>query len=356
MRHNFNTPPRDAGLAPRGRRIDPTHNLFTLRLLYKSQEEDCWRDRDMAFRLRMDEPVSAGIRRVVDEQITRALEELETLPPHKSIHEARKRCKKIRAALRLARGELDSEGVYRRENHHYRDAARGVSDLRDAEALIECLDRLIENQHASGQREALRSARAALEHRRQRIAREDTDLDAEIRAFADQLRAGRERIADWPLRHSGFDALSDGLKKTYKDGRKALRAAEDAPSDDGLHEWRKRVKDHRYQISLLRPTWKPVMKAWHREAVRLSDLLGEDHDLAVLTDTLSREPETCGSGGNLAGLFEMIARERERLQRAAFLLGWRIYEEKPAAFVGRMACYWDAASKESGPAERDISA
>jgi CHAD domain-containing protein len=58
------------------------------------------------------------------------------------------------------------------------------------------------------------------------------------------------------------------------------------PTVENFHEWRKRVKYYRYQLKLLRDFWKPVMEALRREAVKLSDDLGDDHDLAVLVEYL----------------------------------------------------------------------
>ncbi|MFO7857863.1 MAG: CHAD domain-containing protein, partial [Ectothiorhodospiraceae bacterium] len=61
---------------------------------------------------------------------------------HKGIHEARKRCKEIRAVLRLARRPLSAH--YRGENEAFRDVARGLASSRDAQAAVESWDALRE--------------------------------------------------------------------------------------------------------------------------------------------------------------------------------------------------------------------
>ena len=61
--------------------------------------------------------------------------------PAEAIHEARKDVKKIRSALRLVRHEIGDD-VWRRENEHYREVARGLSGFRDAEILVQALDGL----------------------------------------------------------------------------------------------------------------------------------------------------------------------------------------------------------------------
>ena len=57
------------------------------------------------------------------------------------MHEARKDMKKLRALLRLARGELGEE-IFGRENACFRDAARELAGTRDADVMLETLDAL----------------------------------------------------------------------------------------------------------------------------------------------------------------------------------------------------------------------
>ena len=55
-----------------------------------------------------------------------------------------------------------------------------------------------------------------------------------------------------------------------------------------LHDWRKRVKDLWYHERLLAPTCGPTVRGHAKELDRLSDLLGDDHDLALLRHELTR--------------------------------------------------------------------
>jgi CHAD domain-containing protein len=59
-----------------------------------------------------------------------------------AVHEVRKCFKKARAALRLARDDL-GEDVYRQENACFRDAARPLTEVRDAEVMLETWDDLL---------------------------------------------------------------------------------------------------------------------------------------------------------------------------------------------------------------------
>ena len=88
----------------------------------------------MPFHLLAKETVEDGIKRIVSEEIARAIKDIDNrrLKRTEAIHEVRKSCKKIRAVLRLVRPQF--EETYQFENAWFRDTAKGLAELRDAEA------------------------------------------------------------------------------------------------------------------------------------------------------------------------------------------------------------------------------
>ena len=97
-------------------------------------------------------------------------------------------------------------------------------------------------------------------------------------------------------------------------GRRALRAARRRPTAENLHEWRKRAKDHWYNLSVLRDVWPPVMEPLADAAHQLSERLGEDHDLEVLLD-FARSHATGPDGADLvAALTGVVESRREELR------------------------------------------
>ena len=316
----------------------------------------------MAYKFKVGEAAGDGIRRMAREQIDKALAEIADveLSRHDTVHQVRKRCKKIRALLRLARGDLDADGkIYQRENTCFRDAARSLSGVRDAGALLETFDTLVGDTFAKqSNRQRLQKVRDTLETRKNAIAENDTDLDARIGAVADTLRKARERVADWPV-GDGFDSLAPGLKKTYKSGRDAMKKAAIQPGTWYFHEWRKRVKYHRYHLRVLQPIWDDVLDAWRKELHDLSDDLGDDHDLAVFGATLSEEHHEFSSNRDVQALLGMADRRRAQLQARAFPLGQRAFAEKPKHHVDRLQAYWTASrskiERKSSKIEAEVS-
>ena len=102
----------------------------------------------MSYRIRPDATVRTNVRRLVRRELARALAALDepgALGLQETVHDVRKRCKKVRGVLRLARPGLGAE--YGRANAEVRDAARELSPLRDAHATLATLDELIASTH-----------------------------------------------------------------------------------------------------------------------------------------------------------------------------------------------------------------
>ena len=283
-----------------------------------------------AYRLSLSKPHPHEIARVARGRIDHALDELSgnsESTPEEAVHEARKDMKKLRALLRLARGELGKE-TFARENACFRDAARELAGTRDSDVMLDTLASLDLPSWLGGELRKLIQAHLPRDGTRDREA-------AAARAVA-ILREARERVDDWPLSHDSFEAVAKGLGRTYRRGRRALKAALDEPTAEALHEWRKRVKDLWYEHTLLRELWPPVMSAAGDEAHELSDWLGDDHDLVVLAawvrGHLDPDPD----------FSEAVIRRREELQRQAFALGERLYAEKPSAYMRRIEGLWNA--------------
>ena len=100
----------------------------------------------MSYRLQLQEPLGAELRRVATDELGSAVAGLEAAGPRdraKAVHSARKSVKKTRALLRLARPGLPGR-VYREEQDALRAAGQLLSGTRDADVLGETVDGLAE--------------------------------------------------------------------------------------------------------------------------------------------------------------------------------------------------------------------
>ena len=298
----------------------------------------------MAFRLRPDEPLAKGVRRVARGQIDKALEGL-TGPadadPEEVVHDARKRFKKVRALLRLARSGLGRK-IADRADALFRDAGRPLSEVRDAGVLVQALDGLIERYGDGGRPEAIAPARLLLRRRKQETCRRVLDEGGALAEVARAVGEARRDLRRWEVAGDEWEALEGGLGRIYGRGRRAFREAEAAPAVEALHEWRKRVKDLWYVMDLLKPVRPGYTEGRGEEAHQLADLLGDDHDLAVLGQALSGSGDGVCDGAVTEAVLPLIDRRRAELRRDAFALGPALYAERPKHFVARLGSYWRA--------------
>jgi CHAD domain-containing protein len=289
-----------------------------------------------AYRLVPGEPVGPGLRRVLAAQVDDAIAHLRGEAggePADAIHEARKDIKKIRSALRLVRDAI-GEDDWRRENDHYRDVARKLSSFRDAEILVEAVDGLAE-RFGPGARKRSEALRKQLGEEN-RAAHDDGTIERTMTGAAAEFAARRSSIDGLALDGDGWELIAPGLHRSYRRGRKRLRAVEEKASVTNLHELRKRVKDLWYQLRLTRDADRAMIGSLADHAHDLSDHLGDDHDLALLREEVKGRQDAFATVGDQRHLLEEIDQRRGELQFAAISLGERIYAEKPKKFTNRL--------------------
>jgi CHAD domain-containing protein len=295
----------------------------------------------VAHRIKRRESVREAFARCTREQLdgaVRALSEDIQKDPVEAVHSARKAVKKERALLRLMRGVIPSEQRHH-ENAALREAARGLSDAREREVVVQTIDQLA--GRFSGQ---LPARTFATVRERLAVARDAhrAGLVSSTRGAqaVQDLGAVRVRFDDMKLKVGGWSALDQGLVRTYRRGRNALVLARGDRSPETMHAWRKRVKDLWYHLRVLTPVCGPSVRGQAKEADRLAELLGDDHDLAVLKVAVEDIGDELPL--DLVALFGLIDHRREQLQSEAIPIGERLYAEKPKAFRRRMHRSWRA--------------
>ena len=299
----------------------------------------------MAYRFQLDESFRDGFVRIGLEQIERAQQRLKSLEDRAvAIHDTRKGLKRIRALLRLARPGLGDK-VFRRENARFREIAGMLAGVRDRQVLAETLAKL-EQRSSPKATAAIGEFRALLAEKEGTPAhRDDGAVKKALAALEEAHRSfGKLKLS------AGFAAIAPGLEDCYRRGCKAFAAAYDEPSDEAFHEWRKTVQQHWRHMALLSRAWPDVMSGRVAEARKLSELLGEDHDLALLKALVAAKVQAKdGIRRALARDMDGLCRQRQRELRAAALLrGRRLFAQSPKDLRRQTALYWKAACRMAG--------
>lgn len=250
-----------------------------------------------------------------------------------SIHSMRKRCKRVRALLRLVRPAM--ERTYGVANVALRDAGRELSEVRDSQALVEAFDRLCESQGGEIRCRESDLIRAEL-RRHARAALSDPSLERHLSQAGGLLRADALDVEGWAI-SSDARVLAMGAARTYRRARNRLDDARSLPSNECLHQWRKRTKYLWIQMQLIEAAAPAILGPYAERLHTLSDLLGDDHDLAVLSSRLHRRTRAIGGPKTLLAVMPLIERSRLEHQQRAIDLGQALYADSPAVFSGRLS-------------------
>jgi hypothetical protein len=316
------------------------------------------------------EPLAEGVRQVILGQLDLAVALLEGDPgvvdglgaQATTVHETRKTLKRLRALVALLRQELGRERCAR-EGTVLRDCARRLAGSRDAEVAVATLEGLLARRPALADSPAVDALRAELLAERDVAAARGVGDPLLRAAVAGELRAARARVERWELRERRFRAVAPGLEHTYRRGRRGLRDAQRRGDGATLHVWRKRVKNLRYAAETLdrvgaaegvrgggsaagarerKAARRRAREArWVRRAARradrLGEVLGEEHDLALLARGV-RERSALFAADRRARrrLLQGIARRRRTLRKRALREGERLYRHPPRRFVRRV--------------------
>src|SRR5258707_13010721 len=105
-----------------------------------------------------------------------------------------------------------------------------------------------------------------------------------------------------------------------------MTKAQSSVATPDLHRWRKAVKDYWNLIRLGRKCLPRQVRATAAELARLGEVLGLDHDHAVLAERLALWPDP---DPGLIRHLSLIARQRQRPEEEAFRLGPKLSRRQP---------------------------
>jgi CHAD domain-containing protein len=311
------------------------------------------------FRLGISEPLPVGLKRLTTNELESAASRFYDGEEafRTAVHEARKSTKRVRAVLRMIRPEIE-EKVFKFEDTVMRDTARLLAPVRESIAMvesIELLDRIYGHLLAMNVldeiRENLESQRARIETR----AMEDPEL---VLSVVERFERAHGRYSNWPDDPSArtiygagvrddFVAVGPGVKRTYRHGRGRMVEAYVTKSSEKLHHWRKSVRYLRHQMEILTPLWPEVVVGMAITLNRVGEMLGQDHDLAMLNQAIASDARLCPDPALRSLIVALANQRRADLQTAARILGRRVFVERPSSLTLRLEAYWESRDPRS---------
>lgn len=231
------------------------------------------------------------------------------------IHKVRRRLKRDRSLVRVFAPAAPK--LSRQIRLKLRNAGRALAGLRESHALAEAAASL--GKKLDAQSEAIVIAAATTK------ARDGTDKDRQVIDSAIALIGEAAAMVDALPRKRGRLLLNRALARTHRRVWKARKTASRSGATEDLHEWRKELKDltHLSRFAAKRLRSGKRVRGWSREA---EQLLGDDHDLAILRSRVVEKGKTAAA--RFVSNIEIGGR-RAKLQRRAYKLGRKIDRAPP---------------------------
>ncbi|RVC47945.1 CHAD domain-containing protein, partial [Mesorhizobium sp. M4B.F.Ca.ET.088.02.2.1] len=244
----------------------------------------------MSFRIDPRLPLTGEVRRILADEVGKALAHLETAreKPEQGLHKCRKRLKSVRALLRLVRSGDDP--FCQTENECYKQVSALLAGPREATALIETVDRLaaaFPGQSAGG------------------------GADRGI-----ETGAGMHFMLAHHQPEQAADILAEGARAILRRARKALDKAGSRGEADDFHDLRKAAKTHSMHLSLLGRLWPTPIKSRRKAVDSLGERLGDLHDVFVMRALLDADGEPLGPPEDTRLLAKLLKRSEKSLRKS----------------------------------------
>lgn len=290
-------------------------------------------------------PMSEAVRRAACAELDAAYAGLASPPDrHKGVHDARKCLKRLRSLLLLIRPGLP-DPLFLSLTDRVRTIARGLAPARDAHALLDAIDKLDGEIEVDGDGAPVQGLRAWLHRRRQAAER---SLEGNMASDAvHALFALRPAMANLALYPDDFRPVTKGLRESYRDGRKAFTRALASGNDEDFHDWRTTLQHHWRHMQLLTPCWPSELSARAELSRGLSQILGDDHDIALIQQLVSAPTMMFGSPEDIAAFTKQCRRRQKELRLEARKRGTRLLTERSRPFANRIEAYWLSAAQSA---------
>jgi CHAD domain-containing protein len=279
----------------------------------------------VAHRLRKHADVAAELIRLTRDDLAAALAELDGDGPIEArVHSVRQSLKWVRSTLRVLQGALGDEA--RAARHEVAEAARLLATARDADVAAASA-RVLSATTITAANSGFDRVADALDREAAEAHRKKAPL-GEVRR---RLKAVAENASRFGSDFDGRGILCAAIARGYRRGRRAMLRAESARATSELHLWRKEAKHLWHLLRMARGLIDRPTKKLSAGLAELAELLGLDHDHAMLADKLALSTHD----GELPRQLALISERRREMETDAFALGAKLYKASPDKFARR---------------------
>lgn len=246
------------------------------------------------------------------------------------IHNTRKRIKFLRALLRLVKYEVDNV-VFSSQNNFLRHIKNLSTKQREIVVLEKTILQLLATSSKTSTILFLQNLLAAVELEKMKINADPPHTEL-VERYKRLLIVYRNLIREWDFSFRDIKMIVRGVYELYFKARRLLVISKKSRDVHHLHDLRKRTKDIYHILSMLRPASEAELTKTIIKFKKLSDLLGDIHDLFTIPEYIKHlRPEEINSTA-YDRIYKRISRRIETRIEKSFLLSDEIYGQTPYQF------------------------
>lgn len=261
-------------------------------------------------------------------------------PVERRVHLTRRCIKRLRAMLRLLKPSYGDEVTP--INAALRDTAHLFSGNRDLTVTATTLHSLKGDVEEPNLVVAISAVLS-------RFPEEDTPPNPDVIEDARNRLTIAKRVFDamnLPEDNDLSYRVAQGYIAIYRRGKRDLEKSVETLDTEVIHDWRKAVQHRRFAAQLFKRNWPEPGKAPSKLLGRLSDFLGEDHDLDMASQAITAAAEDdVIDFVEAQALQKFITAKRKSCRLAGFELGAELYAPK----VREIKTAWAMWAEEQSP-------
>lgn len=278
----------------------------------------------------LDPSIKVGkeIQRIIQEDLALAISACdqhqgwETRRRTEAIRLTRKAFKRIRATADLIRVRIDTKQIENLRDQ-VRDLGRRLSPLRDQHVIEKTVDELEQATAGKKRKRNVRVLRSVLSSSDSGSAMDHRSQEQLMSEIAEEARSLQTTMGSFHMNKLRRSDVLDRLARSWDRARIRFQSRRKfmGGHDEFLHETRKRVISLHLQLSVLhRIDPKPLRKTI-KKLHRVSEALGSDHDLLVVSKALAEERDRFHALTQVLHLEDYMAKNRKNFQTIAYQQG-----------------------------------
>ena len=291
------------------------------------------------FSITNHEEISVATHRIIAEQYDLIISSCRNHEdPDLSVHDIRKASKRIRALLRMLKPDLPPE-IYLRENTFLKEISRKLSVARNFHVFEEEFDNIVSAGIIDLPDKTINNIKQHLKEKKEDAFDLITGLEI-FHSIAKKTEEAKERFAAVDLSMLGPHTVYKGIGKVFSWGQKQMMHSQQFPTDENLHEMRKRIKTLMYIVRLIKDVSTEFFNGYFKGLKSASVALGEDHNMAELNDYIDTVNEKLVSAEEKLEIESYISSQRQQIQLEVWPEIAKLYTGQAGEFSKRVKAYW----------------